>query len=222
MCKKSNNMLGVNITRNYMQNHIIVKLVNADINKLYLNNIAHRNINDLAVVYSIDTSSINEYKKDYIDISNQMYQNLLYELKLSEEQFYKFAIHNTQVLLPATIQSINIVLENIETQICEPYVLSNVNKFYGAATILYPDTLTKIRNFVKEDAFIIPSSKHEFLIIKKRRLTSNNLKNIIKIVNSTIMDKEDVLSNNVYQFDYETNIIFNTQDNSIFIKSESS
>lgn len=35
------------------------------------------------------------------------------------------------------------------------------------------------------------------------------------------MDKEDVLSNNVYQFDYETNIIFNTQDNSIFIKSES-
>lgn len=148
-------------------------------------------------------------------------------LKMQDNKLYKLAVENTQQLFPAKIKILSDIVdlgeeapEASECKVLETYVLSNDRDFYGANVLLYPDTINKIREFVKGDAFIVPSSVHEFLIFNTEGLSADILNRSIEIVNQTTEDPEEILSNNVYQYDYKSNVLFNTKDNSILFNQE--
>ena len=87
---------------------------------------------------------------------------------------------------------------------CGMKILSNRQKIFGAAVILYDGYLEKIAEIVGESFYVIPSSVHEVLLLPiLKDGDQNGLRQIISEVNETNVEEEDVLSNNLYRFDKE-------------------
>lgn len=85
------------------------------------------------------------------------------------------------------------------------YVMGNCNKQYGAGTILYPDALMKFAKEKEKNFFILPCSVHEVILVPDcGRERADKLQRMVKEVNDTQLDEEDVLSDSVYYFDRNT------------------
>lgn len=84
------------------------------------------------------------------------------------------------------------------------YVLTNKSNSYGAAVLSRMDVLrdlySKIGSF-----YILPSSRHEVLAISTEwNVNLDDLKEMVKIINSTEVKPEDWLSDEVFKFDGRT------------------
>lgn len=81
------------------------------------------------------------------------------------------------------------------------YVLTNRNSQNGAACILYPDVLKEFAGRVESDLYILPSSVHEVILIKDNDMHDPDaLRNMVKEVNRTQVEPEEVLSDQVYHY----------------------
>lgn len=82
-------------------------------------------------------------------------------------------------------------------------VLSNHKKVYGAACILYPNLLESIASRRQKGFYIIPSSVHEVILVADLgEAGPKGLREMIAEVNSTQVAREDVLSDNLYYYDF--------------------
>lgn len=77
-------------------------------------------------------------------------------------------------------------------------VVSNTNNFLGASVLLHPDAPKMIKERIGGNAFVIPSSIHEVLILPEDAFTAMELVNMIKEVNEAEVAPEDRLSDMVY------------------------
>lgn len=73
------------------------------------------------------------------------------------------------------------------------------DKAGGAAAICYRQALEEIGKAFG-DVWVIPSSKHEVLLIKDNNETPQELENMIKEVNAELLATDDVLSSFVYHY----------------------
>jgi len=81
-------------------------------------------------------------------------------------------------------------------------ILSNEQRVHGAACILYPGILEKIAAEVSANLFILPSSVHEVILLPdKGEEDAGQLKSMIREVNRTQLEPEEVLSDSLYYFD---------------------
>ena len=81
------------------------------------------------------------------------------------------------------------------------YVLSNKDKFHGAGCILYKNLLMEIAEKWGCDICIIPSSIHEVLLIPMGEARSYEyISLMIREVNQTQLEPDEVLSDHPYQF----------------------
>ena len=82
------------------------------------------------------------------------------------------------------------------------YVLSNRYRIDGAACILYPTLPARICNRLESSFYIIPSSVHELLILPSDNTEdSDKTREMIKEINDTQMEAEEILSYSLYWFD---------------------
>lgn len=87
-------------------------------------------------------------------------------------------------------------------------VLTNARRIHGAACILYPGMLERIGALKKNSFYIIPSSIHEVLILEKTGLeVPEEMKKMIHEVNGQHVAAEEVLSDNLYYYDFLTKTI---------------
>lgn len=81
------------------------------------------------------------------------------------------------------------------------YILTNTERVYGAAVILYPGVLEYVSGQLGGDLFIIPSSIHETLILKDDGIIkAQELEEILREVNREKVAPEDVLSDSLYGY----------------------
>jgi len=81
-------------------------------------------------------------------------------------------------------------------------VLTNSRKTHGAACILYPGVLDGMAQEMGSDFFILPSSIHEVILLPDTGYGDNEeLKGMIREVNSTQVALEEVLSDTLYRYD---------------------
>ena len=79
------------------------------------------------------------------------------------------------------------------------YILSNPQKDYGAATMLYPGLLQSIAESTQSGFYILPSSIHEVLLIKEDNgMDAKELQSIVMDINQREVLPQEVLSNQVY------------------------
>lgn len=83
------------------------------------------------------------------------------------------------------------------------YVLSNESRRYGATSLLYEDVLQGFANMIEGDFYILPSSIHEVILVPHNSAYDvSDLYSMVKDVNEKEVPNEDILSDNVYYYDY--------------------
>lgn len=82
------------------------------------------------------------------------------------------------------------------------YVLSNKERIYGAASILYSEKIKYLAGKLDKNLIILPSSVHEVLLVPDNgHMEKDFLHNMVKEVNDTHVEPEEILSYNVYYYD---------------------
>lgn len=81
------------------------------------------------------------------------------------------------------------------------YVLSNRQKLYGAACMLYPGVLKAFARQQKKDLYILPSSIHEVILVPAdQEIGHEELREIVTEVNRTQVAEDEVLADSVYYY----------------------
>ena len=186
-----------------VKNRICYKLVNTNANEKLLEDVPHREMFDLSVVYYVMVSV-----EDGATGSILIHNNHLGFWDVTENDLYEYASINTSKLLPAGIKSMfdtlseMINMEDLPDTDDLMYVLTNREKLQGASTILYPDVLSTFAEKIKTNLWLIPSSVHEWIIIPDdRNMNRETLSEIIQEVNGSQLAPDEVLSDHPYYFD---------------------
>ncbi len=205
---------------NNIKNNITAQLVNYETNKQRFQYIPYTRIGDLAIVYRIKVPQFTtELQEASCIISNDFQKRY----DISTEELHSIALKNTPELYPARFESLSEILygENLEEVSQESadlgmYILSNDARTDGAIALLYPGMLNNIGKLLNNNFYVIPSSIHETIIVKDNKLISPEaLNNMVKIVNLESLKKEEVLSEHVYEYDFDNKILYNAEDKSV-------
>lgn len=88
------------------------------------------------------------------------------------------------------------------------YVLTNTKGINGASCILYKEVLKDFATKLNSDIFLLPSSIHEVIIVKDNGCISvNDLIEVVMDVNKNVVEEEDLLSNKIYYYSREKNML---------------
>ncbi len=81
------------------------------------------------------------------------------------------------------------------------YVLTNQEKTFGASALLYSKKIKYLAKIWQKDLLILPSSVHEVLILPDDGERDYDFyRQMVKEVNTTQVDPEEILSESLYRF----------------------
>lgn len=87
-------------------------------------------------------------------------------------------------------------------------VLSNHKRIYGATCMIYPGALRAAAQSAGENLFILPSSVHEVILLPESAVDDRQfVRDMVREINATQVEPEEVLSGNLYFFDLHKNRI---------------
>ena len=189
---------------------IVYYFIQAEGNEEFLKNCPHILYLDLAVLFylylpsSAETVSRAIIRNEHVRIWN-----------VTTEELYQLASKNTPTLLPVSFCSIAELLrrfcnddKDMNDEKMPLYVLSNRKGVYGAAAVLYDGVLKKLAERFQADLILIPSSVHEFLVIPETEEKDMiKLQECVKIINETEVAREEVLSNHIYRYSRENDLV---------------
>lgn len=217
------NKNSININADYFENYenvrktIVYKLVNYQKNKKLLEDVPYKRVLDLAVVFYC----LIEQRKG-VSATALIHNEHLRIWNVTEDEIYNDALKNTPVLLAGSIVPMSKILSEIagtapadnDEKVCEYtgedilYVLTNSSRVNGAACILYDNLLKKFANDVHSDLYILPSSVHEVIIVpKKDAFDKSELADMVREVNEQGVSQDEVLSDNVYEYNRKNGLI---------------
>lgn len=214
---KNNVTFDVNILKHFdtIKDKIVYKVVNYRSNEKLLEQVPHKRILDLAVVFYCLLD--NEYGRSATAL---IYNNNLKNWNVNIDDVYKAALKNTPDLLHSKISSmaalfekcgVNVDGEEVDLKDYVPsdmYVLTNESKLNGAACILYENVLYDFAQKLGADLYILPSSVHEVILLPKLSMfEKDELVNMVKEVNTEGVAADEVLSDHVYEYNRTKRLI---------------
>lgn len=214
---KNNVTFDVNILKHFdtIKDKIVYKVVNYRSNEKLLEQVPHKRILDLAVVFYCLLD--NEYGRSATAL---IYNNNLKNWNVTIDDVYKAALKNTPDLLHSKISSmaalfekcgVNVDGEEVDLKDYVPsdmYVLTNESKLNGAACILYENVLYDFAQKLGADLYILPSSVHEVILLPKLSMfEKDELVNMVNEVNTEGVAADEVLSDHVYEYNRTERLI---------------
>ena len=214
---KNNVTFDVNILKHFdtIKDKIVYKVVNYRSNEKLLEQVPHKRILDLAVVFYCLLD--NEYGRSATAL---IYNNNLKNWNVTIDDVYKAALKNTPDLLHSKISSmaalfekcgVNVDGEEVDLKDYVPsdmYVLTNESKLNGAACILYENVLYDFAQKLGADLYILPSSVHAVILLPKLSMfEKDELVNMVKEVNTEGVAADEVLSDHVYEYNRTERLI---------------
>lgn len=195
--------------------NVIMTLVNKEQNKEMLENVPHRDFQDLAVIYRW-VMEVNQRGIASSIVTNKNMETV----GMTEQDLFQYAVENTMRLLPAKITPMtevikgmfssewtemgitNRLLGEIESEPRQSmYVLTNEVETNGATCMLYENNLHEIAEKIGSDLYILPSSIHECILVSVEMGEPDDLAQMVSDINMDYVDIADRLSNNVYHYD---------------------
>ncbi|MCX4327045.1 MAG: DUF5688 family protein [Lachnospiraceae bacterium] len=218
---QDNGFAGFDMDISNCMDKIVCRLVSYEKNSKLLEEIPYIPFLDMAVIFYCLVI------EDENGIGSVRISNLVMEKwGMTVKTLYTVAIHNTERLLPKMFCPLTFMLKSVlenggqgmpdifeGLEGCNgpdgaPFILTNIKGVNGASAILYPDCLKDIGKMAGTSLYIIPSSIHEMLIIPDDGLVSpGGLEKMVKEVNASCVAAEEVLSDKVYYYSLEENII---------------
>ena len=189
--------------------NIYFKLINAKKNGDLLQEIPHRRIHDLALVYFYLVEDERFDGKGTILVRNEMMERW----NITENDLYDVAMINSKSKRKAELISMKDILndmagEEILTDEISMYVLSNESRIFGAAVLIYEGYMKEVYNIIQNNFYILPSSIHELILIPdNNQISAQSLLEMVTSVNSTEVDEEEILADSVYYYDGEKDML---------------
>ena len=196
---------------------LCVEVIGKTRNEELLEAIPHRDIEDLAIVYSIRRrEAIN--LEDSIIIGTFITNQMMETYGVSRDQLHIDAMENSQRFQPAVFGSLDAIMAKLVAEITgspvpvepiEPilYVISNEEHFRGASALFYPGFADQVAKELGGNFYILPASIDEMLVLRESfECEAEELSRIVKQVNDSVVDPSDQLSDNVYHYDADARI----------------
>lgn len=185
----------------YLEENVYLTVMNPELNRDYLADIPHEYMEDMAVVPRV---MINE------EASFAIKDWMLDTYGFSREELFQVARDNMN-MQDYKCMSLNSVIGGMGFVEPEPgpadtiYVLTNMSSIDGAAAILSDKAMKQARETVGEDFFILPSSRHEVILVpRSSSLTVAELTDMVVSANRTVVEEKDLLSDHVYRYNSNT------------------
>ncbi|MBO5302479.1 MAG: hypothetical protein J6A92_00350 [Lachnospiraceae bacterium] len=199
-----------------VKSNIVYKLVHYEQNKELLKYVPHIQYLDLAIVFCC--LMLNSPGGNATIL---IYNHHLSMWNANVKQLYEIAKKNTPLLLPYEIESMESVLKSFcnempifsdvdtkELAVCPMYILTNKQKLFGASCILYENVLKEFANKVGQDLYILPSSLHEVILLPAlEEYNMEHLTKMVKEVNASQVQEEEILADHAYYYSRETGMI---------------
>lgn len=191
---------------------IVHRIINTERNKDFLKDVPHVEFLDLSIVFMAIINGYANYKDGLASITVTNSHCKIWEIGIDELIFT--ARQNTPRLMPATLKTMDEILmkakasgaEDIPTSAygSNMMVVSNNYGLYGASTMLDKNYLRDLSDAFGSNYYILPSSIHELIVLVDNFGTySEELKEVVRSINATMVDPVEVLSDSVYYFDRE-------------------
>ena len=199
-----------------MKEKLAMEVVSAETNKEMLENVPHKDLEDMAVVYRFVLSSDDEGRASIL-VTNQ----ILESMGVTPEQLHADALEIAPQIKPAEIRGMSEVMaemmgmEQAEALGIMPmrpedeqlFVATVPDKTHGAGVLAYQNFMDQAAERVGGDFFILPSSIHEVLIVPDNgRMDLKELEAMVRDVNATQVAPADKLTDNVYHYDSKEKI----------------
>lgn len=194
-----------------VQPRIIHKVINTEKNQELLKDVPHIDFLDLSIIFQIMLPNDDHFGT--IMIRNEHCK--IWEIGIDELVFA--ARRNTPKLLPNVCRNLEFLIEDIIKEdnkeeidsdfmrgesVTGVLILSNDRFTNGASVILDKNFLRECSDRMNSSYYILPSSIHEVLAIPDDGLINTaDLKDMVKTVNDTEVNEEEILSYSVYYFD---------------------
>ena len=185
-----------------IKDDLTARVVDIDMNESWLQDKVYRTIGcGLAVTVDINLSD--EYRAA---VTKSMAHSYNYD---ESEVIDKALTNSTQrpVLTPIELAmhggKVNLFKEE-DVEADGALILTNPSMLFGAVSIARNEILSKVRQILKDDFYVLPSSVHEVIIIPDRMdLDIESLKEMVVGANSTVVLQNDILSDSVYHYENE-------------------
>ena len=136
-------------------------------------------------------------------------------LGMTEEEIYAAALANTLRLFPPKLMNLGRYVEMSiggklpfgEDEVTT-YILTNQKEVDGAIYFMSPEVVGAIAEALEDDLYILPCSVNEVLLVRASELEDgvNELKEMVRDVNETVVAEKEILSYSVYHYDKEHGI----------------
>ncbi len=205
--------------KEWIEKNLFFRLLDYEKNKDDLEQAVYVRFLDLAAVFYVLTEDSEEGVKSF-----RLPREIWKSLELGEvEVYFPVIAENTRKLFPERLEYVEyMVLECVEKRLRlelpfreilrkpdqqlrsnQLYVLTNHRKINGAAVILYPDMLEELAKRFSGGFYIIPSSVHEVLLLKEEEIGEERLNEMVREVNETQVEPEEVLTDHVFYYSSE-------------------
>lgn len=191
-----------------VQRQIILRLVNYEKNREILEDCPYIPFYDLAITFRWLAHW------DEIGISTALITNAeMEQWGVDVDQLYTDAISNTMRIFPADIFDLKKLVDQKRLSTrkhgIELFVLTNTSGLNGATSILYKDVLRRFSAKKKANLFLLPSSIHEVILCPEQKGVSENmLLSLVREANHMVVTMGEVLSDNIYYYDYHQDHIY--------------
>ena len=174
----------------------------------------HKKVEDMALVVSIALVDFSdEHGKSVVVVSKP----LMEMYGIDEQQLFADAERNSLQYEPVVFTPLFDMIKHLVNEDNMPspedmgivtYIATNKTGFHGAAVAAYPDFCEQAAEKLGGSFFMLPSSVHEFILIKDDgRQKAKDLNKMIRNVNETVLEPRDFLSNQCYHYDAKTKVL---------------
>lgn len=186
----------------YVKDHLGLQVINQEKNRDRLKTIPYTPIADLAVIYRVFPD-----EKTGALINNGMLQ----KYGISREQLHEDALACARRKMPFMIRTVKEEMKVLlgkenspkeaDGETAEVY-FAGTDGAYGASVIARPDFYEKAVQIAGEDFYILPCSINEVLLVSSNKKgTVEDYENMVKEMNSMVVDEAEYLSDRLYHYD---------------------
>ena len=198
------------VLKKIVKKSLFVKLINTERNEALIEKCISKEFLDLSavvrVVLKMDKEGMASMALSKKDAEN---------LGMTEEEIYAAALANTLRLFPPKLVNLGRYVEmsiGAELPLGEDevttYILTNQKEVDGAVYFMSPEVVGAIAEALEDDLYILPCSVNEVLLVRASELEDrvDELKEMVRDANETVVAEEEILSYNVYHYDKEHGI----------------
>ena len=190
-----------------LKENILPMVINQKKNQTYLRNLPWRPFLDLAVVYRILI-----LLSDGFSYSMEINLDLMRQMKINESQLFRLSMENMNAIAPPYLsglerelkkglsQDLDLTVKRESFPSLPLYLLTNRIHMFGAAAVLCQEKLSELAESLQRDIYILPSSIHEMLLLPADFAPLEQVRDVVYNVNTTVVDKEEWLSDQVYLY----------------------